>query len=165
VGEAGRRVARLGSLADRPEDLSSPQRHTFRVPPNPKAGFDGIVVRCRVLECEPPSRLAYSWSAGPIIDTQVIYRLEPNGDGTRVFFERSGFDMSQPWGEQAFGGAEFGWRKCSSGFPAWSGALRGVKAAKSETSVQKFKSRRQSLSQPTPGFEFANQSGRPDLNR
>jgi len=56
------------------------------VPPNPKAGFDGIVVRCQVLECEPPSRLAYSWSAGPIIDTQVIYRLEPDGGGTRVFF-------------------------------------------------------------------------------
>ena len=111
MDEAGRRVARLGSLADHPEDLSSPQRHTFRVPPNPKAGFDGIVVRCQVLECEPPSRLAYSWSAGPIIDTQVIYRLEPDGDGTRVFFEHSGFDMSQPWGEQAFRGAEFGWAK------------------------------------------------------
>ena len=25
-----------------------------------KAGFDGIVVRCQVLECEPPSRLACS---------------------------------------------------------------------------------------------------------
>jgi hypothetical protein len=25
----------------------------------------------------------------------VIYRLEPDGDGTRVFFEHSGFDMSQ----------------------------------------------------------------------
>ena len=89
MGEAGRRVARLGSAAGRPEDLPSPQRHTFRVPPNPKAGFDGIVVRCQVLECEPPSRLAYSRSAGPIIDTQVIYRLEPDGDGTRVFFEHS----------------------------------------------------------------------------
>jgi hypothetical protein len=81
------------------------------VPPNPKAGFDGIVVRCQVLECEPPSRLAYSWSAGPIIDTQVIYRLEPDGDGTRVFFEHSGFDLSQPWGEPALRGAEFGWEK------------------------------------------------------
>ncbi len=123
VGEAGRRVARLGSLADRPEDLSSPQRHTFRVPPNPKAGFDGIVVRCQVLECEPPSRLAYSWSAGPIIDTQVIYRLEPDGDGTRVFFEHSGFDMSQPWGEQAFRGAEFGWAKMLERLPGVVGSL------------------------------------------
>ena len=41
----------------------------------------------------------------------MIYRLEPDGDGTRVFFEHSGFDMSQPWGEQAFRGAEFVWAK------------------------------------------------------
>jgi uncharacterized protein YndB with AHSA1/START domain len=33
---------------------------TFQVPPNPKARFDGLVVRCEVLECEPPSRLAFS---------------------------------------------------------------------------------------------------------
>ena len=71
--KAGRRVARLGPVADRPADLSSPRHHTFRVPPNPEAGFDGIVVRCQAPECEPPSRLAYSWSAGPIINTQVIY--------------------------------------------------------------------------------------------
>jgi hypothetical protein len=43
------------------------------------------VVRFQVLECEPPSRLAYSCAAGPIIDTQVIYRLEPDGDGTRFW--------------------------------------------------------------------------------
>lgn len=73
MGEAGRRGARLGSLAVRQEDVSSPQRHTIRVPANSKSGFDGIVVCCQVLECEPPSRLAYPWSAGPIIDTQVIY--------------------------------------------------------------------------------------------
>ena len=125
MGEAGRRVARLGSLADRPEDLSSPQRHTFRVPPNPKAGFDGIVVRCQVLECEPPSRLAYSWSAGPIIDTQVIYRLEPDGDGTRVLFEHSGFDLSQPWVDQAIQGAEFGWAAMLKKLPAVVAGLAG----------------------------------------
>ena len=118
-------VARLGSLADRPEDLSSPQRHTFRVPPNPKAGFDGIVVRCQVLECEPPSRLAYSWSAGPIIDTQVSYRLEPDGDGTRVFFEHSGFDLSQPWVDQAIQGAEFGWAEMLKKLPAVVAGLPG----------------------------------------
>ena len=123
MGQAGRRVARLGSLADRPEDLSSPQRHTIHVPANPKAGFDGIVVCCQVLECEPPSRLAYSWSAGPIIDTQVIYRLEPDGDGTRVFFEHSGLDMSQPWGEQVFPGAEFGWAKMLERLPGVAGSL------------------------------------------
>lgn len=85
---------------------------TFRVPPNPKAGFDGLVVRCEVLECEPPHRLAFSWSAGgPVENTQVSFQLEPDGDGTRLVFEHSGFDLSQPWGEQAFQGAEFGWAK------------------------------------------------------
>jgi uncharacterized protein YndB with AHSA1/START domain len=86
-------------------------RFTFRVPPNPKVGFDGIIVHCEVLECEPPASLAFSWSAGGIVDTRVSFRLEPDGDGTRVLFEHSGFDVSQPWGEQAFKGAEFGWVK------------------------------------------------------
>jgi uncharacterized protein YndB with AHSA1/START domain len=85
-------------------------RFMFRVPPNPKAAFDGIV-RCDMLECEPPSRLAYSWSGGAVVGTRVTYRLEPDGDGTRVVFEHSGFDLSQPWGEPALRGAEFGWKK------------------------------------------------------
>jgi uncharacterized protein YndB with AHSA1/START domain len=84
---------------------------TFQVPPNPKLGFDGLVVRCEVLECEPPSRLAFSWSAGGLADTRVSFRLELDGEGTRVLFEHSGFDVSQPWGEQALRGAEFGWAK------------------------------------------------------
>lgn len=83
---------------------------TFRVPPKPEVGFEGLVVHCEVLECEPPSRLAFSWSAGgPVVNTRVSFRLEPDGDGTRVLFEHSGFDMSQPWAEQAVQGATFGW--------------------------------------------------------
>lgn len=77
-------------------------RFTFQVPPNPKVGFDGLVVQCEVLECEPPSRLAFSWSAGGLVDTRVSFRLEPDGDQTRVLFEHAGFDISQTWGEQAF---------------------------------------------------------------
>src|SRR5262249_41766503 len=74
---------------------------TFRVPPNPKAGFDGLVVHCEVLECEPPNRLAFSWSVDGVGDTRVSFRLEPDGEGTRLFFEHSGFDVSQGWSEQA----------------------------------------------------------------
>lgn len=96
-----------------PNDFEPSVGHqfTFQVPPNPKAGFDGLVVHCEVLEFEPPSRLVFSWSAGGLVDTRVSFRLEPDGDGTRVLFEHSGFDVSQPWGNQAFRGAEFGWAK------------------------------------------------------
>lgn len=87
-------------------------RFTFQVPPNPKVGFEGLVVHCEVLECEPPRRLLFSWSAGgPVVDTRVGFRLEPEGSGTRLFFEHSGFDLSESWGNQAFHGAEFGWAK------------------------------------------------------
>lgn len=85
---------------------------TFRVPPNPKVNFDGLVVTCEVLECAPPGRLAFSWSAGPpVVDTRVSFLLEPDGAGTRLVFEHSGFDLSHPFGEQALKGAEFGWAK------------------------------------------------------
>ncbi len=85
---------------------------TFNVPPNPKVGFDGLVVRCEVLECEPPRRLAFSWSVGgPVVNTQVSFRLEPDGSGTRLSFEHSGFDLSHPRAKEAFQGAEYGWAK------------------------------------------------------
>jgi uncharacterized protein YndB with AHSA1/START domain len=85
---------------------------TFRIPGNPKVNFDGLTVCCEVLACDAPSRLVFSWSVGgPVVNTQVTFRLEPEGEGTRVFLEHSGFDVSQPFGKQAFRGAEFGWGK------------------------------------------------------
>lgn len=84
---------------------------TFRVPPNPKMNFEGLTVECVVLECEPPRQLVFSWSAGGLENTQVSFRLEPDGVGTKIFFEHSGFDVSLPWVEQAVKGAEYGWAK------------------------------------------------------
>jgi uncharacterized protein YndB with AHSA1/START domain len=83
-------------------------RFTFQCPPNPKVGFDGLV-RCEVLECQPPSRLVFTWGGG--IDSRVSYRLESEGGGTRVYFEQDGFDLSQPFGEAAYKGAQWGWEK------------------------------------------------------
>jgi uncharacterized protein YndB with AHSA1/START domain len=98
---------------------------TFQVPPNPKMNFDGLVVQCEVLECEPPSRLAFSWEAGGLVGTQVSFRLEPDGEGTRLLFEHSGFDVGQPWIEQAFKGAEYGWAKMLKQLPAVVAGLAG----------------------------------------
>src|ERR1700754_3212075 len=64
---------------------------TFQVPPNPKVNFEGLTVHCEVLECDPPGWLAFSWSAGPpVVGTRVSFRLEPEGEGTRIHFEHSG---------------------------------------------------------------------------
>jgi uncharacterized protein YndB with AHSA1/START domain len=87
-------------------------RFTFRVPGNPKMNFDGLTVHCEVLECQPPDRLEFSWSAGPPVEnTRVSFRLETDGDGTRLFFQHSGFDLSHERGMQALKGAEYGWGK------------------------------------------------------
>ncbi len=85
---------------------------TFQVPPKPEVGFDGLTVRCEVLELDPPSRLTFSWSAeGPVVNTRVSFQLEPEGENTRLLFEHSGFDTTIPWGPQAVKGAEAGWAK------------------------------------------------------
>ena len=85
---------------------------TFQVPPNPSMNFEGLTVRCEVLECDPPSKLAFSWSAGgPVENTRVTFRLEPDSAGTRLYFEHTGFDLSQPYGEHAVRGAEHGWSR------------------------------------------------------
>ena len=98
-------------------------RFTFQVPPNPKVGFEGMTVHCEVLACEPPRRLVFSWSAGELVDTQVSFRLEPDGAGTRGFFEHSGFETFPAFGNQAFRGAEFGWAKMLGQLPAVAAAL------------------------------------------
>ena len=78
-------------------------RFTFRVPPKPQLE-DGLVVHCEVLKCVPPSELVFTWVVGDFLDTRVSYRLEPDGTGTRVLFEHSGFQR-----EGALKGAKYGW--------------------------------------------------------
>jgi uncharacterized protein YndB with AHSA1/START domain len=63
-------------------------RFTFRTKPAP--GFDGIV-RCEVLELDPPSRIVWS-QAGGKIDTIVMFTLEPAGEQqTRLRMHQVGF--------------------------------------------------------------------------
>ncbi len=78
-------------------------RFTFHVPPKPGLE-DGLIVRCEVLKCVPPSELVLTWLVGEFLNTRVSYRLEPDGTGTHVLFEHSGFED-----EGALRGAEYGW--------------------------------------------------------
>jgi uncharacterized protein YndB with AHSA1/START domain len=64
----------------------------FRFVAKPKPGWNGIV-DCEVLEVDEPRLLRYSWAdgngGGDV--TQVTYRLEPHGGGTRFTYEHTGF--------------------------------------------------------------------------
>lgn len=79
---------------------------TFRTNPMPAMNFDGIC-HCEVTACDPPSLLSYTWVGGAL-NTQVTYRLEPEGTGTRVRFEHSGFDLDDPYQAASYRGMQ-GW--------------------------------------------------------
>lgn len=85
-------------------------RFTFQTNPMPAIGFDGIC-HCEVTELKPPHLLAYTWNGGKL-RSLVTYRLEPEGEGTHLFFEHSGFDLSDPAQQAAYQGMQ-----------GWSGAL------------------------------------------
>jgi hypothetical protein len=63
---------------------------------------------------------------------------------TRTLLEHSGFDVSQPWAEEALRGAELGWAKMLKQLPPWS---RARPVAEAERSLRKFISRQQTAAQ------------------
>ncbi|HEY8490105.1 MAG TPA: SRPBCC domain-containing protein [Dehalococcoidia bacterium] len=83
-------------------------RFTFRREPMPAINFDGII-HCEVVACDPPHRLTYTWTGGGL-NTVVSFRLEPEGEGTRLYLEHSGFDLSDATNRFAYDGMGPGWR-------------------------------------------------------
>jgi uncharacterized protein YndB with AHSA1/START domain len=83
-------------------------RFTFRTEPVPQQGFDGIV-HCQVLELEPPRLLRFSWRGG-VLDTEVSWRLVPEGAGTRLLITHDGFDDADPVQRVTMGIMGGGWR-------------------------------------------------------
>lgn len=89
---------------------------TFRTNPMPALGFDGIC-HCEVTAFEPPHLLAYTWVGGAL-DTRVTFRLEPEGEGTRLYFEHSGFNLDDPRQAGSYRGLSGGWKHLGQGLSA-----------------------------------------------
>ncbi len=74
-----------------PNDFEPALGRPFEFRSDPKPGWDGII-RCQVLEVDPPRTLRYSWvSANGAVDTLVRFTLEPVPEGTRLLLEHTGF--------------------------------------------------------------------------
>jgi uncharacterized protein YndB with AHSA1/START domain len=73
-----------------PNDFKPVVGHHFTFRTTPAPGFDGIV-RCEVLELDPPRRMVWAWAGGNI-DTSVTFTLEQTADaGTRLRMHQVGF--------------------------------------------------------------------------
>jgi uncharacterized protein YndB with AHSA1/START domain len=73
-------------------------KFTFTAQPIEATGFSGLVA-CEVLEVQPEELLRYSWTDGNKpghLDSVVTWTLRPEGQGTRLFLEHSGFDPDKP---------------------------------------------------------------------
>jgi uncharacterized protein YndB with AHSA1/START domain len=64
--------------------------------------------KCEVLAIERHRLIRFSWHNGPL-DTEVVWRLEPEGAGTRFVVEHHGFDPDQPIQRFAFDRMREGW--------------------------------------------------------
>jgi uncharacterized protein YndB with AHSA1/START domain len=79
-------------------------KFNFRSTPNPH--WDGII-NSEVLVVEPDQKLSYTWSSMGLV-TVVVWTLTATGGGTLVRMEQSGFRADH---DQAYQGANYGWRK------------------------------------------------------
>ena len=81
----------------RPEGFATEVGTRFQFVAKATPGWRGIV-ECEVLRSREPSLLSYSWAGDTEGDiTQVTYRLEPHGDGTRFTYEHTGFTGVGGW--------------------------------------------------------------------
>lgn len=78
---------------------------------------------CEVLAVEAERLLSYSFAPGTL-DTIITWRIEPDGTGTRIHLEHSGFDLNSPLGKAAFAGMNGGWPKVVAGIEAAIGSAQ-----------------------------------------
>lgn len=85
---------------------------TFRSKPVPGANFSGTGAS-EVLALDPPKLLRISWADAEKPDdpaTVVTWRLEPEGHGTRMFLEHTGFDQDDRLAQARRKIMDGGWR-------------------------------------------------------
>lgn len=63
------------------------------------------VQKCEVTAVEPEQLISYSFGGF----STITWRLRPEGKGTRLLLEHSGFDLESPLGKQAYEGMGRGW--------------------------------------------------------
>lgn len=90
-------------------DFEPAEGHSFTFRATPVPGWSGVT-NCVVLTVDEPRTLAYSWGDGTESDTGlktvVTWTLTPEGSGTRVRMEHSGFRPQDEAGYKGMGG---GW--------------------------------------------------------
>jgi uncharacterized protein YndB with AHSA1/START domain len=72
-----------------PNDFRAELGAEFAFRAKPVGGWDGIA-RCKVIALDPPRELAYRWASNKI-ETVVRFTLVPEGGGTWLKFEQTGF--------------------------------------------------------------------------
>lgn len=87
-------------------------RFTFHSRPVAQTGFSGQI-DCQILDLVPQNRLRISWGDADDPDgatTIVTWTLQPEGKGTRLFLEHTGFDLDDPAQQLARTIMNGGWR-------------------------------------------------------
>jgi len=87
-------------------------RFTFTAAPIEATNFSGTIA-CEVMEVRPLERLRITWrdadGTNPL-DSTVTFHLHPEGRGTRLILEHSGFDPDDPGQQMARRIMNGGWR-------------------------------------------------------
>jgi uncharacterized protein YndB with AHSA1/START domain len=82
-------------------DFRLAKGHKFQFRAKPMRGWSGVV-DCEVLEIIEHKKLSYTWVSGPKpgdnkINTVVTWHLVPEGSGTRLILEHTGFRGFNAW--------------------------------------------------------------------